>query len=220
VGVDVAESRERFDEALPLLEKLLSARSVSSETGSYKFPPLTITPSPYQKPMPPIWIAAVQPEAIYHSARKGYNVTTTALRSPFADAKRQAAAFHQGRAEAPSARSPRLSMLRMGFACRNRHEVDQKVALAVVNDQRHHNLRSGDGEVIEGAIVPHATGRTLGDVEQALLIATGNQLVDKLGSYNELGIDELILNMSFGAAHRDVMASMELLAAQVMPQLT
>src|SRR5262249_1955920 len=44
LGVDVAESRERFDEALPLLEKLLSARSVSSETGSYKFPPLTITP--------------------------------------------------------------------------------------------------------------------------------------------------------------------------------
>ena len=80
------------DEALPLLEKLLTARSVSSNTAAYKFDALTVTPGPYQKPMPPIWIAAVQPEAIYHSARKGYSITTTALRSPFEDAKRQAAA--------------------------------------------------------------------------------------------------------------------------------
>jgi alkanesulfonate monooxygenase SsuD/methylene tetrahydromethanopterin reductase-like flavin-dependent oxidoreductase (luciferase family) len=219
LGVPVAESRERFDEALALLEKLLTQRSVSSNTASYSFAPLTITPGPYQKPMPPIWIAAVQPESIYHSARRGYNVTTTALRAPFEDARRQASAFDKGRAESTSAQRPCLSMLRMAFACKDRAEVDQKVAMAAGNDQRHHNLRSGDGEVIDGAIVPYPSGRSLADVEDALLIASVGQLVDKLSAYAELGIDELILNMSFGAAHRDVMASMELLAAKVMPQV-
>src|SRR5262249_16042932 len=86
------------------------------------------------------------------------------------------------------------------------------------NDQRHHNLRSGDGEVIEGAIVPHPSGRSLADVEQALLIASPGQLADKLGAYAELGIDEFILNMSFGASPGGGMAAMELLAAKVMPQ--
>jgi alkanesulfonate monooxygenase SsuD/methylene tetrahydromethanopterin reductase-like flavin-dependent oxidoreductase (luciferase family) len=218
-GVSVEESRRLFDEALPLLEKLLSERNVSCDEPSCRFDPLTITPRPYQTPMPPIWIAAVQPEAIYRSARRGYNITTTALRAPFAEAKRQADAFHKGWAETTSANKPRLSMLRMGFACRDRAEIDQKVTLAAGNDQRHHNLRSGDGEVIEGAIVPHLSGRSLADVEQALLIASANQLAEKLGDYAELGIDELILNMSFGASHQDVMASMELLAAKVMPQL-
>ncbi len=218
LGVPAAASRELFDEALALLERLLSESDVSSDTPSYKFDPLTITPGTYQRPMP-IWIAAVQPEAVYHSARKGYNVTTTALRSPFEDAKRQAAAFHRGRDEATLAVKPRLSMLRMGFACKDRAEVAQKVAMAAGNDQRHHNLRSGDGEVIEGAIVPHDTGRSLADVEDALLIGTAAQLVEKLGRYAELGIDEFILNMGFGASHRDVMTSMELLAAKVMPQL-
>jgi alkanesulfonate monooxygenase SsuD/methylene tetrahydromethanopterin reductase-like flavin-dependent oxidoreductase (luciferase family) len=161
----------------------------------------------------------VQPEAIYQSARRGYNITTTALRAPFEEAKRQAEAFHKGRAETGSTRTPRLSMLRMGFACRDRAEIDQKVAMAAGNDQRHHNLRSGDGEVIDGAIVPHPSGRSLADVEAALLIASANELVDKLGAYAELGVDEFILNMSFGASHRDTMASMELLAASVMPQL-
>ena len=219
LGVAVADSRDRFDEALPLLEKLLTECNVSSSTRSYQFEPLTITPRPYQKPMPPIWIAAVQPEAIHHSARRGYNVTTTALRAPFEEAERQAAAFHRGREEAPSTRRQRLSMLRMGFACGNRAEIDEKVAMAAGNDQRHHNLRSGDGEVIEGAIVPYPSGRSLADVEEALLIADVSALVDKLSRYAGLGIDELILNMSFGAAHRDIMASMELLAAKVMPKI-
>jgi alkanesulfonate monooxygenase SsuD/methylene tetrahydromethanopterin reductase-like flavin-dependent oxidoreductase (luciferase family) len=219
LGVAMAEGRERFDEALPLLEQLLTERNVSSRTRSYTFEPLTITPRPYQQPMPPIWIAAVQPESIYHSARRGYNVTTTALRAPFEEAKRQAAAFHRGCLEASTPRRPRLSMLRMGFVCKNRAEIDEKVALAAGNDQRHHNLRSGDGEVVEGAIVPHASGRSLADVEKALLIAEVGGLIDKLNGYAELGIDELILNMSFGASHRSVMASMELLAAKVMPKV-
>jgi alkanesulfonate monooxygenase SsuD/methylene tetrahydromethanopterin reductase-like flavin-dependent oxidoreductase (luciferase family) len=215
----VEESRKLFDQALPLLERLLSEHNVSSDAPSYRFEPLTITPRPYQTPMPPIWIAAVQPEAIYQSARRGYNITTTALRAPFAEAKRQADAFHKACAETASTNRRRLSMLRMGFACRDRAEIDQMVTLAAGNDQRHHNLRSGDGEVIEGAIVPHPSGRSLADVEQALLIASTNHLAEKLGAYAELGIDELILNMSFGASHHDVMASMELLANKVMPQL-
>jgi alkanesulfonate monooxygenase SsuD/methylene tetrahydromethanopterin reductase-like flavin-dependent oxidoreductase (luciferase family) len=219
MGIDVQESRKRFDEALLLLERLLTERNVASDTPAYTFAPLTITPSPHQKPMPPIWMAAVQPEAIYYSARRGYSITTTALRGPFEEAKRQAAAFHDGRKEAKPARRQQISMLRMGFACKDRADVERKVAMAAGNDQRHHNLRSSDGEVVDGAIVPHPSGRTLADVEDALLICTADQLVDKLGSYAELGVDEFILNMSFGASHRDIMASMELLAAKVMPQL-
>ncbi|MGE0769272.1 MAG: LLM class flavin-dependent oxidoreductase [Hyphomicrobiaceae bacterium] len=219
-GVDAAKSRDQFDEALPLLERLLSESNVASNTPSYTFDALTVTPAPYQKPMPPIWIAAVQPEAIYHSARRGYNVTTTALRSPFEDAKQQAAAFHRGRKEATSPKKPLLSVLRMGFACKDQADVREKVALAAGNDQRHHNLRSGDGEVVNGAIVPHETGRSLADVEAALLIGTAGQVVDKLAQYAELGIDEFIINMGFGTSHRDVMAALELMASKVMPQFS
>jgi alkanesulfonate monooxygenase SsuD/methylene tetrahydromethanopterin reductase-like flavin-dependent oxidoreductase (luciferase family) len=123
LNVPVEQAREQFDEALALLEKLLTDRNVSSSTKSYKFEALTITPRPFQRPMPPIWIAAVQPEAIYHSARRGYNVTTTALRAPFDEAQRQAVAFHKGRAECASSRKQRLSVLRMGFACKSRAEI-------------------------------------------------------------------------------------------------
>ena len=38
-----------------------------------------------------------------------------------------------------------------------------------------------------------------------------------LKRYEALGIDNLMLNMNFGASHRDVMRSLELFATRVMP---
>jgi len=218
-GVPTEETRDRFDEALEILEKLLSNRDVRVDTPRYKFGPITVTPGPYQKPMPPIWMAAVQPDSIYHSARKGYNVTTTALRSPFQEAQQQAAAFWRGCEERALGVRPKISMLRMGFVCRDRAEVAEKVALAAGNDRRHHAMRSPNTEVVHGAIQPRESGRTSQEIENALLIGTVDALVEKLGRYAELGIDELILNMSFGASHGDTMASLERLATKVMPQL-
>jgi alkanesulfonate monooxygenase SsuD/methylene tetrahydromethanopterin reductase-like flavin-dependent oxidoreductase (luciferase family) len=219
-GISMTESRALFDEALGLLERLLTGDEVSCDSATYKFDALTITPPVYQRPMPPIWIAAVQPESIYHSARRGYHVTTTALRAPFQEAAEQAVAFHRGRAEAPAGRVPRLSVLRMGYVARDRAEVAEKVAFACGNDKRHHNLRACAGEVVRGAIVPHDSGRTSAEVEQALLIGTAAEVVEKLSRYAQLGIDELVINMGFGAAHRDVMASLERLSVKVMPQIT
>ena len=45
------------------------------------------------------------------------------------------------------------------------------------------------------------------------------RIVDKIGAYVELGMDEIALDMHLGiASHQDVMDSMERFAADVMPQ--
>jgi alkanesulfonate monooxygenase SsuD/methylene tetrahydromethanopterin reductase-like flavin-dependent oxidoreductase (luciferase family) len=217
-GLKVEDSRSDFDEALSLLERLLTETNVSSDTANYQFESLTITPRPLQAPMPPVWIAAVNPEAIYHTARKGYDVMTTPLRSPFEDARNQAEAFFRGKAENPrKGGSQRLSMLRMFYVTESRDDVLEKVAFAAENDQYHHNLRTSDGEVRNGKLVGHETGRTHQEIEDALIIGTPAQCIEKLNAYSELGIDELILNMGFGASHADVMQSLELFAEKVMP---
>ena len=58
-GVPMEESREKFDDSLNLLIKLLSETEVSWHSKYYDFGPLTITPRPLQQPYPPIWIAAL-----------------------------------------------------------------------------------------------------------------------------------------------------------------
>jgi alkanesulfonate monooxygenase SsuD/methylene tetrahydromethanopterin reductase-like flavin-dependent oxidoreductase (luciferase family) len=218
-GISLEDSRKLFDEALPLLERLLTEYEVSSDSGHYRFPPLTITPRPLQRPHPPIWIAAVTAPAIHHSAAKGYNVMTTPLRSPFQEAKEHADAFFSGAVKSGRSPAPKLSMLRMGFLAKDRAEAAEKVAIAYTSDQRHHNLRMADADVRRGMVQPRETGRTTADVADALIIGTPDECLDKLRRYAEAGIPEMIINMSFGAAHRDVMASLERLATDVLPHV-
>lgn len=215
-NVPVEESRERFDDALNLLIALLTEEEVSWNSKYYKFDPLTITPRPVQKPYPPIWIAAVTEGAIAGSVRRGFNVMTTPLRDPFEAAGKQARAF-TGALPPGNPKNQRLSMLRMGFVTRNEAETRDKLQLALENHQRFVNVYETPGSVKGGAIVPIAVSETLDDLRRSLIIGSAQECVDKLSHYAQLGIDDIQVNMNFGASHGDVMQALERFAADVMP---
>jgi alkanesulfonate monooxygenase SsuD/methylene tetrahydromethanopterin reductase-like flavin-dependent oxidoreductase (luciferase family) len=213
-GVPVEEARERFDDALNLLIKLLSETEVSWDSKYYRFGPLTITPRPLQRPYPPIWIAALNRPTIMAAVQRGFHVMTTPLRDPMDAVRMQAGAFFDA---LPQGSRQRFSMLRMGYVAANEADAREKVALAYANHQRFVNVFSTEGTVRRGEIVPLEVEDTLGDIEDRLLIGTAQRCVDKLGPYAELGIHDVTLNMNFGTSHADVMRSLERFAANVMP---
>ena len=215
-GVPVEESRERFDDSLNLLIKLLTETEVSWKSKYYDFGPLTITPRPVQKPYPPIWIAALNQYSIAACAKRGFHVMTTPLRDPIEAVKMQATAFRDS--VQPGQRgTQRLSMLRMGYVAKNESDTKEKVALAYANHQRFVNVFTTPGTVKDGAILPIAVSETPDDIRKNLIVGTPQECVDKLGVYAALGIDDIQINMNFGTNHRDVMASLERLASQVIP---
>ena len=219
-GVPEAESLERFIDSLQLLEALLTREEVSWKSKYYDFGPLTVTPRPLQIPHPPIWIAALAAHSISDAARRGYHVQTTPLRDPFGAAKMQADSFFDAVAEmGPGARHQRLSMLRMAYVSRSQADIENKVRIAFANHQRFHNVRETPGTVSGGAITPLEVDITPDDIRDALVIGSSAEVIDKLERYASLGIHDIQLNMSFGAEHGDVMASLELFAAEVLPHL-
>ena len=219
-GVAVEESREKFDESLALLEALLTREDVSWQGKWYDFAPLTITPRPLQAPHPPIWIAALAPVAIYHSVMKGYHVMTTPLRDPFEAAKAQAEGFFKAVEElGPAGAGRRLSMLRMLYIARDDDDTRDKLEIAHENHRRFCNVFDTSGQVTGGAIAPIDVKESVEDMGETLLIGTAEQVIEKLVPYAELGIHDLMLNMSFGAAHRDVMDSMTRFVRDVQPHV-
>jgi alkanesulfonate monooxygenase SsuD/methylene tetrahydromethanopterin reductase-like flavin-dependent oxidoreductase (luciferase family) len=240
-GVPIETSRGHFDESLAVLEALLTREEVSWDGEYYRFAPLTVMPRPVQKPMPPVWIAALAPEAIYHCARKGYNVQATPLKAspeflrqqaterdasgksiPFREAAgligEQAAAYSRGAAEAgDKAAASRFSMLRVGFVTRDAADTRDKLALARGYYQRFANMRESRGDVRAGAIEPIEIADTVDDLAGSLLIGTADEIVDRLAGYPELGIHEVTLNMNIGADIGETLASIERFAAEVMP---
>src|SRR5690242_10095550 len=74
-------SRERFDESLCVLMALLAREEVCWDGKYYKFKPLTVMPRPVRNI--PIMVAALVPEGIYASAKRGFHIQTTPLNATF-----------------------------------------------------------------------------------------------------------------------------------------
>ncbi len=217
-GVPPAESRERFDDALALLQKLVSGEETGWKSPWYDFEPISITPHPIQNPIP-IWIAALSYPAIYHSARRGYHIQTTPLRGGMETVRTQARAFGDARRDADGKLDHlKFSMLRMLYVGRDQADIDEKVRIAYENHRRFRNVSDTPGIVNNGEIVPIDVPESEHDIRNALLIGSASDVVDKLAEYEELEVMDLLVNMSFGAEHHDVMASMERFANDVMPK--
>src|SRR5919109_3401066 len=58
-GVNMDESRTRFEEGIDIITRLWTQERVSYEGRFHKFQDVRLMPRPVQKPHPPIWIAAV-----------------------------------------------------------------------------------------------------------------------------------------------------------------
>lgn len=217
-GVPMEEARERFDDSLRLLIKLLTEEEVSWDSKYYKFAPLTITPRPVQKPCPPIWIAAMHEGSIAWAVENGYPVMTTPLRDPFAAAKMQADAFTAAKAKTGArAQGLRMSMLRNAYVGSSEADVKEKVGFGLTKQRQFANVFNTPGEVHRGKIKLLDIALTEEEIANNIIIGMPDKCIETLERYRALGIDNLMLNMNFGASHRDVMRSLELFATRVMP---
>lgn len=216
-GVPFEKSREIFDETLEILLALLTQEEVSWDSELYTFDALTVMPRPVQQPHPPIWIAAMAPVALYHCAKRGLNIQTTPLQGSLEMAREQVAAFMRGAGESGREPRPRISLLRAGFCARDEAHEEELVELAYQYFRRFDNVFKSSGRVAGGRILPIEIEATREDLAEALFIGTTERLIEKLGVYAELGIDEINLNMCIGASHEETLESIERLAAEVMP---
>lgn len=78
-GVDVAEGRERFLEALDFILKAWSCDEHSYEGKHFQVQDLRITPKPLQKPHPPVYIASNSPDTFEIVGSLGHNILVAPL---------------------------------------------------------------------------------------------------------------------------------------------
>ena len=70
-NIPFAESRERFQECLEILHKAWTQDGFSHEGKYYQLKNVSLVPKPYQKPYPPIRMAAATGESLSAAARLG-----------------------------------------------------------------------------------------------------------------------------------------------------
>jgi len=211
----IEESRERFDESLEVLTALLDREEVSWDGKYYRFAPLTVMPRPRTKGGPPIMVAALAPEAIEASARRGFHIQTTPLNATVDKMREQVEAFQRGRAAA--GKDLRLGVMRVCCVAKNEADKRRKLELAFDYYGRFHNVFTGPGIVERGEIKWLPLKQTPEELERNLLICTASEMIDRLRLYQSLGINELIMNVNIGHSNEEALETLERFASDVMP---
>lgn len=218
LGIPMAKTRERFDESLEVLKALLEREDVSWDGKYYKFDPLTVMPRPMNPGGPPMMMAAVNPEAIYHCAKQGYHVQTTPVTGRASVLKEQIDAFNRGKEEA--GKDIELTLLRVGFMCHSEMEKRERIQMAHAFLGRFDNVYSGPGVVDTGMVRALSRRQPIDQMARSLLIGMKQEMIDKLSTYDELCVDRIILNVNFGCDPHETLDSIQYFAEEVMPHFS
>jgi alkanesulfonate monooxygenase SsuD/methylene tetrahydromethanopterin reductase-like flavin-dependent oxidoreductase (luciferase family) len=81
-GVDLAETREEWEEAVDIIPKMWMNDWFSHKGKFWDIPERNILPKPVQKPHPPIWMACAQPESFTIAGQHGIGALCFAIAPP------------------------------------------------------------------------------------------------------------------------------------------
>ncbi len=101
-GIDPAQKRDRFNENLGILKRLLAGEAVSYEGKYSRTERALLNVLPHRGRVPPIYVAVLAREGAYHVGRQGERIFTMPYVSckSFADIGNLLAEFRKGRADA------------------------------------------------------------------------------------------------------------------------
>ena len=209
--VDPAEKRERFDENLALLTRLLSGERVNFQGKYNKIDDIQLNVLPLQKPTPPIQVAILNRVAAYHIGLRGQPVISV----PYASVDRWeeigdlVAEYQKGRAEGGHLEAgPDDVMITL-----HTHVGDS--AAAVRRD-----VEASFDLYVETRL--YAKRRTYDDILSSGLSLFGSveEVVDKLEQLYGWGVRHVMLLQNFGLLTPELVEqSMRRIAEEVMPQL-
>ena len=217
-GVPMAETQARFNESLDVLQALLSEEEVSWDGEYYKFESLTIMPRPVRHGGPPMMMAVMNPEGIYHCTKRGFHIQTTPLSGNHQLLLDQVSAFNRAKDEmAAKEGEVTLTLSRVAHMASNSAEKQRKIEAAHRYYGRFDNVFTGPGIVEGGMIKPIPCKTPIEELGESLLIGTPQEMIDKLAPYAELGIDRVILNPNFGLDANETLDAIAAFAEDVMP---
>jgi alkanesulfonate monooxygenase SsuD/methylene tetrahydromethanopterin reductase-like flavin-dependent oxidoreductase (luciferase family) len=218
MGKPIEESRERFDESLDVLLALFAREEVSWNGKYYQFEPLTVMPRPLRPGGPPLMLAALIPQAIEASVKRGFHIQTTPLDATVEKMREQVQAFMRGKAALGGAGAHlRLALSRVCCIAADARDARRKLELAYQYYGRFHNVFTGPGRVERGAIECLPLKQSMEEFRRNIIICPAAEMIDRLKVYEELGVDDFIMNVNLGHSQEESLEAIHRFAADVMP---
>jgi alkanesulfonate monooxygenase SsuD/methylene tetrahydromethanopterin reductase-like flavin-dependent oxidoreductase (luciferase family) len=220
-GVDDAQSRSIFDEALAVVIAGLTQDRLTFEGRHYRYDDVPMELRPLQQPYPPLWYPAQSPESVGYIARQGFNFVRLGpaafARQPVADYWTTWAAHRQepDRLNA-HVEAPRVGIVRQvvvaetdeeaAAVAQAAHRVWNRSILKLWHDHDDHSRDAGFGWEM---VTQHET----------ILFGTPARVREQVGRLLEVsGCNYVLCVFAWGTIPHDLaLRSMRLFAEEVMP---
>jgi alkanesulfonate monooxygenase SsuD/methylene tetrahydromethanopterin reductase-like flavin-dependent oxidoreductase (luciferase family) len=228
-GIPYAESKDRFAETLQIIEQAWSTPRFSHEGKYYSFDNVAVTPKPYQKPLPPIRVAASSPDTFPAIGKLGYPIFvmprgTFADMLPAIETYRAAyhAAGHPGRGQVYM----RVPLYVGETAERARDEPEPSImhffreqAARLRASANRAGTSASEGRAERAAMLDTLTYDDA--IRGKIIIGTPERVAEQLHALkDELGLDGILAELNTGGLipHDCVMNALRLLCQEVMPR--
>ena len=208
-GIDPAENRERFDEALSIVRRLLAGERVTHAGRFHRLDEVAINVRPLQAE-PPFYVGILAKEAAFHIGRQGSRMLSVPYASVerFEDTATLLREFRRGQSEAGIGGSDDDAIFTFHCHVAETDEAARRTA--------------ADAFDLYVATRLYARRVTYDDVLRSGLAFFGSvdAVAEKLRALESWGIGHVALLMNFGALPQaDVLHSVELFASDVIPRV-
>jgi alkanesulfonate monooxygenase SsuD/methylene tetrahydromethanopterin reductase-like flavin-dependent oxidoreductase (luciferase family) len=229
-GVPYAESRERFREILDIVEQAWTEPSFSYDGAYHSFKNVAVVPKPYQKPTPPIRIAASTPDTFPAIGRRGAPIFASVRHTSWSALAEQIRTYHDAWEAAGHPGKGQVFVSAPTYLA----ETDA-AALAEPHDSIMHFYHE-QANLLEGAarlVDPETAARRMRRVEQLrrvdydeavstnALVGSPDTIAKKLQALQaEIGLSGILAELNCGGLipHQRVIKAMQLLCEVVKPR--
>ena len=208
--IPMNEAEARFEESLGLILKAWTSNERFSHHGQFwNFENIVVEPPTRQKPHPPIWMAAGQPDSIRKVARRGAKL----LLDQFASTALTIERFNVYKAEV-EAMGRRFDPMDVGvcrafYVAKNAEDKQKAVEQRLVNQQRMSKLADPAGT---GKSSMLSFDHTLDAAAESAMYGTPDEIAKKLDTLQAAGVAQVLLNGPAGS-----LTNLRRFAHEVMP---
>jgi len=209
--IPIEEAEERFEESLALIVKSWTSEQRFSHHGKYwHFEDIVVEPPTRQKPHPPIWMAAGNPDSIRKVARRGAKL----LLDQFASTALTIERFNIYRTEV-EASGRRFDPMDVGvcrafYVAKDAADKAKAVEARLANQQRMTKLAAVPGSTVKSSML--SFDHTLDAAAESAMYGTPDEIARKLDTLRAAGVAQVLLNGPAGS-----LTNLRRFAHEVMP---
>jgi len=229
-GVPYAESKDRFNEALDIILKAWSETGFSYSGRYHSFADVTVTPQPFQKPLPPVRVAATSADTFVTTGQQGLPIFLAVRHEDARMFLPQIKAYREAYAAAGHPGTGQVFLRAPGYLAATAAEAREGVEASMMHYFRAQAKLLSDSAAragVDQVARRNQTAERLATItyEETLrgsvFVGTPDQVCAQLGALkDELGLDGVLLELNPGGRvpHEGVMTALRLLCQEVMPR--